>query len=115
VDVLPSGQTPPNPGELLLSPAFAELVSDIQGRYDHVIFDSAPILPVGDTLAVARFAATVFMVVRAEQSTVGEVRDAARKLQSAGVAVKGLIFNGIKRRRIGYGYAYKYYYGYGAK
>ncbi|WP_165963012.1 polysaccharide biosynthesis tyrosine autokinase [Pigmentiphaga sp. D-2] len=115
LDVLPSGQIPPNPGELLLTDAFARLLRDVQSEYDHVILDSAPILPVGDTLAVARQASTVLMVVRSEISTLGEVRDAVRKLEASGSRIKGIIFNGIKRRRVGYGYAYRYYYGYGGK
>lgn len=115
LDVLPSGQIPPNPGELLLTDRFAQLLEQIQPMYDHILLDSAPILPVGDTLAVARQAATVFLVVRSEVSTVAEIKDAIRKLESAGGHVKGIIFNGIKRRRVGYGYAYRYYYGYGGK
>jgi len=115
VTVLPSGQTPPNPGELLLSRQFTELVESFQNDYDYIIFDSPPVLPVGDVLAVARHASTVFMVVRSEQSTVPEVKDAIRKLASAGISVKGVVFNGVKRRRVGYSYAYKYYYGYGDK
>lgn len=115
LDVLPSGQIPPNPGELLLTDAFAQLLERVQPLYDHILLDSAPILPVGDTLAVARQAATVFMVVRAEVSTLGEVRDAVRKMEPTGARVKGIIFNGIKRRRVGYGYAHRYYYGYGNK
>ncbi|AZG07259.1 polysaccharide biosynthesis tyrosine autokinase [Pigmentiphaga sp. H8] len=115
LDVLPSGQIPPNPGELLLTEAFAQLLSNVQPLYDHILLDSAPILPVGDTLAVASQASTVLMVVRSEVSTLGEVRDAVRKLETTGTRVKGVIFNGIKRRRVGYGYAYRYYYGYGNK
>ncbi len=115
LDVLPSGETPPNPGELLLTDAFAKLLDSVQHRYDYIILDSAPVLPVGDTLAVANLASTVFLVVRAEVSTVREVRDAVRKLESTGGKVKGFIFNGIKRRRIRYGYTYKYYYGYDSK
>lgn len=115
LDVLPSGQIPPNPGELLLSDGFAALLESVQDRYDHIILDSAPVLPVGDTLAVARLVSTIFMVVRAEVSTANEVVDAIRKLESSGTNVKGLIFNGVKKRRVGYGYAYRYYYGYGTK
>ena len=115
LDVLPAGQIPPNPGELLLADTFGQLLGQVQPLYDHILLDSAPILPVGDTLAVARHASTVLMVVRSEVSTIGEVRDAVRKLESSGVRVRGIIFNGVKRHRIGYGYSYRYYYGYGVK
>jgi len=113
LDVLPSGQIPPNPGELLLSPAFGELLERLQPYYDHIILDSAPVLPVADTLAVAQHASTVFMVARAEQSTARELRDAVQRLSGIGVEVKGMIFNAVKQRRVGYGYAYRYYYSYG--
>lgn len=115
LDVLPAGIVPPNPGELLLSDNFSRLLSEVQEKYDYIILDSAPVLPVGDTLAVARQAAVLFLVVRAEASTLGEVKDAIRKLEAAGSKAKGFIFNGIKRRRVGYGYAYRYYYSYGEK
>ncbi|MGE4338309.1 MAG: polysaccharide biosynthesis tyrosine autokinase [Pigmentiphaga sp.] len=112
LDVLPAGQLPPNPGELLLSEGLAELLNRVQDDYDHIVLDSAPVLPVADTLAVVRHASTTFMVARAEHSTARELRDAIRRVESVGADVKGIIFNGIKRRRVGYGYAYKYYYGY---
>ncbi len=112
LDILPAGQLPPNPGELLLSEGLGKLLDSLQEHYDHILLDSAPVLPVADTLAVVRFASTTFMVARAEHSTARELRDAIRRVESVGADVKGIIFNGIKRRRVGYGYAYKYYYGY---
>lgn len=115
LDVLPSGQIPPNPGELLLTSDFGELLLSFQHLYDHIILDSAPVLPVADTLAVAQHASTIFLVARSEQTTARELRDAMRKLEGVGAEAKGLIFNAVKRRRVGYGYAYRYYYGYGSR
>jgi tyrosine-protein kinase Etk/Wzc len=114
LDVMPAGSTPPNPGELLLSDRFAEMLKQLEGRYDHILLDTPPILPVADTLAVMQYAAVAFMVARAEQTTVNELRDAMAKLNSAGVAepMKGVIFNGVRRNRLGYGSSYKYYYSY---
>lgn len=115
LDVLPSGTVPPNPGELLMSEGFGKLLESVQDSYDHVILDSAPVLPVADTLAVAQQASTVFLVARAEQSTANELRDALRKLEGVGVHPNGVIFNGVKRRRVGYRYGYSGYYGYSTK
>src|SRR5690606_22984171 len=39
VDVLPAGQLPPNPGELLLTTNFSELLKSVQSEYDHIIMD----------------------------------------------------------------------------
>lgn len=114
LDVMPAGATPPNPGELLLSNRFAEMLKQLEERYDHILLDTPPILPVADTLAVMQYAAVAFMVARAEQTTVNELRDAMAKLNSAGLAepMKGVIFNGVRRNRLGYGSSYKYYYSY---
>jgi tyrosine-protein kinase Etk/Wzc len=100
LDVLLPGRRSSHPGELLLSERFERLQEKIEANYDSVIIDSAPVLPVGDTLAVARWAATTFLVARSESSSVREVRDAARRLESAGVVVDGLILNGVKRGRL---------------
>lgn len=112
--VLPSGTPPPNPAELLLSEAFGNLIRQFEEDYDHVVIDTAPLLPVADTLAILPHVAAAFMVVRAEQSTVREVQDAVARLRTAGVdePLKGVIFNGVRRFRLGYGASYNYYYNY---
>ena len=69
-------------------------------QYSHIVIDSAPVLPVGDTLVLGRMADTTYLVVRSEVNSVREVRDATRRLETAGVAVDGLILNGVKRSRL---------------
>lgn len=112
--VLPAGTPPPNPGELLLNAHFGELIQKLEAEVDHVIIDTAPLLPVADTLAIMPYVAAAFMVVRAEQSTVREIQDAAARLRTAGLEapLKGVIFNGVRRFRLGYGTSYNYYYTY---
>jgi len=112
--VLPAGTTPPNPGELLLRPEFAQMLKALEKEYDHVVIDTAPILPVADTLAILPHTDAAFMVVRAEQSTIREVQDAVTRLRTAGLEepLKGVIFNGVRRFRLGYGASYQYYYTY---
>jgi tyrosine-protein kinase Etk/Wzc len=55
---------------------------------------------VGDSLAIGRMVDTTYLVVRSENNTFREVRDAVRRLESAGVGVDGLILNGVKRTRL---------------
>lgn len=114
IDVIPAGSIPPNPGELLLSDRFGELISKLEQDYDLIVLDTPPILPVADVLAIMRYVTVGFIVARAEQSTTAELNDALAKLRNAGCAdaVKGVIFNGVKRNRVGYGSSYKYYYSY---
>ncbi len=109
LDLLLPGRILGNPGELLMQPRFEALIAELRHRYAHVLIDSAPILPVGDSLALGRMVDTTYLVVRSEVNTFREVRDAVRRLESAGVGVDGLILNGVKRGRLG-GMPYRSYY-----
>jgi tyrosine-protein kinase Etk/Wzc len=101
LDVLLPGRVLGSPGDLLMQPRFEALMKDLQRQYGQVIIDSAPILPVGDTLAIGRMADLTYLVVRSEVNSHREVRDAVRRLEAAGVGVDGLILNGVKRGRLG--------------
>jgi tyrosine-protein kinase Etk/Wzc len=101
LDLLLPGRVLGSPGELLMQPRFEALMKDAARQYGQVIIDSAPILPVGDTLAIGRLADIAYLVVRSEVNSFREVRDAVRRLEAAGVGVDGLILNGVKRGRLG--------------
>jgi tyrosine-protein kinase Etk/Wzc len=109
LDLLLPGRILGNPGELLMQPRFEALINELRHRYGHLLIDSAPILPVGDSLALGRMVDTTYLVVRSEVNTYREVRDAVRRLESAGVGVDGLILNGVKRGRLA-GMPYSSYY-----
>ena len=107
-----TGALPPNPATLLNSPATAALLKSLEAEYDIVLIDTSPVLAVADTAVIAPQAGTVFLVARAEQSTLGELQETIKRLAQAGVTVKGGIFNGLdlSKRRYGYGYGYGYGY-----
>lgn len=100
LDLLPAGHCQDNPGELLLQPAFEALMAELRRGHDHVLIDSAPVLPVGDTLSIGRHADAIYLIVRSESNTQREVRDAVRRLEIAGGDVDGLVLNGVKRHRL---------------
>ena len=113
--VLPAGQRPTNPTELLLQPEFAALLEELNADYDYIIFTTPPILPVADTLAILRHVDAGYMVVRADQSSLKEVYDALERLYAASVVdvLQGAVLNGVKHLGFGEGIAYKQYYTYG--
>src|SRR5690606_18138443 len=69
--VLPSGEVPPNPSELLGSAQMERLVAKLDEMYDVVVIDSAPLLPVTDSAVLARLTGGTILVIRA-----GEVHNA---------------------------------------
>jgi polysaccharide biosynthesis transport protein len=60
---LTSGSAPPNPGRLLGSHTMSDLLLDLKGSYDCIIIDSAPVMPVTDTLHLVNMVDGVLLVV----------------------------------------------------
>lgn len=114
VDFLPTGIMPPNPAELLMTPAAQALLQQVSSQYDLVIIDAPPVLAASDAGILAPLVGAVFMLARAEVTSLGELREASKRLQQIGVQVRGVIFNDLDmtKRRYGYGLGYKYKYRY---
>ena len=109
LDMITTGTMPPNPGELLMSPATLQLLESLSGQYDLVLIDTPPVLAVSDTQVIASHAGTVFLVARAEVTALGELQESVKRLGQTGVAVKGVVFNDLDTSRQRYGgYGYKY-------
>jgi tyrosine-protein kinase Etk/Wzc len=110
VDFLATGMLPPNPAELLMTGATQQLLQHAATQYDLVIIDSAPVLAASDTAILAPMVGAVFLVARAEVTSLGELQEAVKRLSQSGAQAKGVIFNGlnISKRRYGYGMGYKY-------
>ncbi|MDB5867970.1 MAG: exopolysaccharide transport protein family, partial [Polaromonas sp.] len=109
LDLITTGTMPPNPAELLMSPAAVKLLQTLSTQYDLVLIDTPPVLAVSDTQVLAPHAGTVFMVARAEVTSLGEVQETTKRLGQAGVQVKGVVFNDLDTSRQRYGgYGYKY-------
>jgi succinoglycan biosynthesis transport protein ExoP len=107
--VLPSGQVPPNPSELLGSGAMADLLDQLTGRFDMVVLDSPPLLPVTDGAILGRLAGTTLVVVGADRLHRSQLKSALESLSTAGVHVSGVVLNKVAAHNFGpyeYGYTY---------
>lgn len=113
--VVTTGQIPPNPSELLMHSRFEELLDSLGSQFDTVIVDAPPILAVSDAAIVGRSVGATLMVARAGRTPIRELEQAVRRLNQAGVHVKGFVFNDLntasQKYRYGYkGYVYRYTY-----
>lgn len=110
---VPTGTIPPNPSELLLSDKIGSLLEYLSGHYDTVIVDTPPVLAVTDAAVVGRFAGTTMLVLKAGEHSLRMIEDTIKRLQTAGVTVRGTIINQVGINGQGrYGYKYGYNYGY---
>lgn len=98
LDFVSRGQVPPNPSELLMHRRFADFLLWAEQHYDLVVIDTPPILAVTDAAIVGRHAGTALMVVRFEVNTVKQIEVSLRRFEQNGVAVKGVILNGVLKR-----------------
>lgn len=110
--LLPSGTTPPNPAELLGSPAMETLADDLKAAFDIVIIDAPPVLPVTDAAVVSRLATGVLLVAAAGATMTDHLASAAERIEAADSKVLGTIVTMLPIRgadKTAYGT-----YGYGA-
>lgn len=91
-DVLASGPTPPNPSELLSSKQMVNLLAELRERYDMVLLDTPPLLPVTDAAVLGAATDGALLVVRYGKTTSHQVKTAMAALRSASVQVLGTVF-----------------------
>ena len=109
LDLLMAGPTPPNPAELLARPNLGVIIDMLREKYDYIIFDTAPVGLVTDTLQVGRYADVTAFVCRADYtpknsfSMINQL-SAEQKLPNMCVVINGVDMSKKK---------YGYYYGYG--
>ncbi len=89
LSVLPAGEVPDNPIELLMRPAFAEVLRGFARRYAHVILDTPAAGKYSDALAVARHAGLVLLVVRKDRSSLPALQALQRRLATTQAQVLG--------------------------
>lgn len=98
LDVISSGAIPTNPSELLMRPAFKQLLADLQPHYDLVIVDAPPILAVTDAAVIASAADSpmMFMVLNSGHHPIEEIEQSVERLTRQRGRVNGFILNGYQ-------------------
>jgi tyrosine-protein kinase Etk/Wzc len=108
LDLIPTGSMPANHPDFFRHVDVGALLEAVRQNYDLVLVDSPPILALADALVIGSHAGAVFLVVRAGVSTEREITESIKRLNQAGVAPYGILFNDVKPRLSGYGYKYGY-------
>ena len=112
LSVLTAGSTPPNPGELLNSRKFRNLVETLTQQADIVIFDSPPMLAAADAAILASQMDGTVLVVETGETKKGAARRSLQLLTQARANVLGVAYNKMRKSESsGYDYYYTYQYG----
>lgn len=111
LDLMPAGDIPPNPTELLGSQRMTELLESLAEKYEYILLDTPPICTVADAAILAKQTSGVIIVARQGVSTHDSINEVLQKLEFADAKVLGFVFTGVenekqKQGRYGYGYGY---------
>lgn len=108
LSVVTSGASRGSAYELLNSPRFEALLSEAHARFDYVLIDTPPLVPLPDCRVIARWVSAFLIVVTAHRTSRRAVADALDLLEPGKVI--GFVFNGDDRPLTA-GSAYYAYYG----
>ncbi|WP_407456660.1 polysaccharide biosynthesis tyrosine autokinase [Fibrobacter sp.] len=109
--VIPCGNVPANPAELLGSKHYVELIEEFKKDYDLVIVDTPPIMLVTDAALACRVAAQIVMVIEYNKHSIEAIKDGmAQILKGNSSAHASIVINKYEHSRTeGYGYKYGKY------
>lgn len=110
LQVMRSGEVPPNPLELLSSDRFKQTLEMMKKNFDYIVIDSAPILPVSDGVVLGKLADAILMVLKAG-STSHQIAEAAiKRFSTAGIVPAGVVLSQLNYKQSHYYYdKYDYY------
>ncbi|MCM5663436.1 GumC family protein [Galbibacter mesophilus] len=112
LDIIQSGKIPPNPAELLMDERLKTLFDTVKQNYDVIIVDTAPSMPVTDTILIGEFADRTIYVTRADYTEKSLLKFVSEVYREGKLKNVSLLINDVKTTNLGYGA--KMGYGYGA-
>ncbi len=107
--ILPSGNLPPNPSELLGSRRMEQIFSILSEKFDYIIVDLPPVNIVSDALAISNIITGMVVVVREEYTSKIDLDACFRQLKLSNVKILGCVLNSTKNEKGSYGRYKKYY------
>jgi non-specific protein-tyrosine kinase len=113
LEVLPSGPLPPNPSELLSSRGMDELMRSLEERFDLVLVDAPPLLPVTDGAILSTLTDGAVLCVRARSTRKDQLEQAVGALRAVDAKILGVVLTMVPAKGPdayqGYGYGYGSY------
>ena len=108
LSIITRGVVPPNPSELLDSSIMEELLEKVKQKFDYVILDGTPIDGLSDSLILAKKTDRLVLVSAANTTTVEDLQNSKKTLESIEVKISGVVLNRTVDERRGDKYN-KYY------
>ena len=107
--IIPVGNMPPNPSELLSSTKMAELLEKLKYDFDVIILDGTPSAIVADSVILSRLADATLIVTAAKKTAREHLVKLKKSIEGVGGKISGVILNKVQMENKEY-YGYQYYY-----
>ena len=108
LDIINSGDIPPNPVELLMSNRITTIFEYLKANYEYVIVDTAPVGMVTDTIQISKFADLTIYVIKANYLDKRMLHIPERMKKEEKLPNMALLINGTDHSKGAYGYGYGY-------
>lgn len=111
LSAISAGSAVPNPTELLAGERFTELLSEVEGMFDHIILDSPPVMGLADALIIANRTGNTVLVSAYGQTRKRNLKDAIGRLHQAQCNIIGSVLTKMKSPEVSnkyYGYPNRY-------
>lgn len=95
LQIITSGSIPPNPSELLSSPAMVEFLKTAKEEYDWIIIDSPPLLTVTDGSILARIVDGIIFVIRSKKTSITTAQKGACCIAAVRHKMLGVVINDV--------------------
>lgn len=91
--LLPSGNVPPNPSELLLSPQMSHLLHKLKGMFDLIVIDATPSKLVTDAVVLSRIVDSTIVVVGHNMTKKDDLTKVVKDIKNVGGNIAGVVYN----------------------
>ena len=108
--IMPSGDIPPNPSELLGSKRMEAALNQLREMFDYIIIDLPPVNIVSDALSISQLITGIIIVIREEYTEKKELERCFRQLKLSNANILGCVINESKSNGNSYGKYKKYRY-----
>jgi polysaccharide biosynthesis transport protein len=109
LSILPAGIQSENPQELLSSKKFEQLISHLETKYDRIIIDTPPCLPLSDSLVIGKLATSMLVIIKANSTKDDAIKKLINKLTTHGIVIEGFVINQVSQKIVNDSYSYGSY------
>lgn len=106
--LIPAGNVPPNPSELLVSTKMQSIIEELKQSFDIIIFDAPPCLIVADALILARLVDFSVIVSAQNVTKIEDLKRAKLAIENVGGKVAGVVLNKVQVNAKAYENSYYY-------